>query len=107
MITTEEVAVANVDGQPDHALVPATTVGISPKTIAAGAWAFAAPLLLAGLDALLAYLLDNPSVFASLPAVVQVPLLAALAALAGSTGAWKASPGVVVPGTVPERSQGL
>jgi hypothetical protein len=86
-----------IDGQPDHAApVPVVrTEGISPKAIAATAWAFLAPLLLVGADALVAYLVDNPLVLAALPLVVQVPILAMLAALGAALAAYRAGPGVV------------
>jgi hypothetical protein len=83
----------------DHELIePApvlVTEGISPKALFAGLWSFALPLLVVGGDALLGYLLDNPSVFAALPPVVQVPLLAVLASLAASVAAYSARPGSV------------
>jgi hypothetical protein len=96
----QEVSVPQIDGQPDHAApepVQYRTDGLSPKMIAAGVWAFLAPLLMAGGDALLGYLLDHPAVFAALPELVQVPILAILAALAASVAAAKARPGKVVP----------
>jgi hypothetical protein len=71
------------------------TDGLSPKAIAATVWAFLAPLLLTGADALLAYLVGNPSVFSVLPVVVQVPLVAFLGALAAAVAAFRASPGSV------------
>jgi hypothetical protein len=86
---------AQLDGRPDHAATVLVTEGISPKTIAAGVVAFLAPLLLTAADALLAHLIGNPSLFAALPTVVQVPLLAFLGGLSAAVAAYRARPGAV------------
>lgn len=90
---------ANIEGQPDHAKPePAELVtdGISPKALWGTVWAFLAPLLGTGLDALVSYVLGNPSVLGALPPVVQAVAMAVLGALGAATAAWKARPGVVV-----------
>jgi hypothetical protein len=82
----------------DHELDgPLKTAGISPKLYAATVWAFLAPLLLTTADALLAYLIGNPSVFSALPPVVQVPIVAFLGALGAAVAAYRAKPGSLVP----------
>lgn len=68
-----------------------STTPISPKVVAATAWAFVAPLLLAAVVALVSYLLtdDGRALFGSLPTWVQVPLFAFVSALSAALGGYR------------------
>lgn len=67
---------------------PATKT--SPKVVAAQAWAFIAPVLLAAAMALVSWLLtdDGRTVFRELPVWAQVPIFAAVASLAARLGGY-------------------
>lgn len=85
---------ANVDGQPDHALIAPRTVGLSPKTTAAAVAGTVMPLLLLGVDSLLGTFGDA-SVYAGLPAPWPVVISAAVSGLSAALAAYRARPGRV------------
>lgn len=84
----------------------AGTVGVSPKALAATVAPILLGVILSGGFALLDWLLGNPEVLAALPVPVQILAVAALSSLAASLAAYRARPGVVLPGTPQNGSQG-
>lgn len=80
-----------------------STVGLSPKAIAAAVAPLAAGVLLSALFAVLDFVAASPELLAGLPAWAQVMIGAALAALISGTAAYRARPGVVVPARDSER----
>jgi hypothetical protein len=79
-------------GRPDHAQPTMTTVGASPKMIAATAVSTLVGIVVALLNALQA----NPNLFGDLPTPVQSLILVVVPPLLTGFAAYTASPGSVV-----------
>lgn len=78
-------------------LPPLKTEGWSPKTLAAGAVAFALSVLVPAAAAVVESLTDNPQLFEAWPIPVRAGVSAALVAMGTLLAAFLAGPGAVVP----------
>lgn len=83
---------AQIDGQPDHAALPARTIGLSPKALAATVVSVLVGVAVAALNAVQ----EDPSLLGPLPVWVQGVILAVVPALISLVSVYSASPGVVV-----------